>query len=88
VRTIPWSRKQQPTPLFLPGEFRGYRSLAGYSHTYRAKEPGRPEIIASGKGEYPDIVKYIKQVQRNQIDSRIYFSAGRVFPARGPANAA
>ena len=55
---------------------------------YRAKKPGRPERIASGKGGYPDIVKYIKQVQRNQIDSRIYFSAGRVFPARGPASAA
>ena len=26
----PW-RKWQPTPIFLPGEFHGYRSLAGYS---------------------------------------------------------
>ena len=24
-------QKQQPTPLFWPGEFRGQRSLAGYS---------------------------------------------------------
>ena len=27
----PWRRKQQPTPVFLPGEFYGQRSLAGYS---------------------------------------------------------
>jgi len=28
---IPWGRKQQPTPVFLPGESHGERSLAGYS---------------------------------------------------------
>ena len=26
-----WRRKWQPTPIFLPGESRGQRSLAGYS---------------------------------------------------------
>ena len=26
-----WRRKWQPTPVFLPGEFQGQRSLAGYS---------------------------------------------------------
>ena len=31
VRKIPWSRKQQPTPVFLPGKFRGQKSLEGYS---------------------------------------------------------
>ena len=29
--TFPWSRKWQPTPVFLPGESHGQRSLAGYS---------------------------------------------------------
>ena len=28
---IPWSRKWQPTPIFLPGESHGQGSLAGYS---------------------------------------------------------
>ena len=28
--SIPWRRKWQPTPLFLPGESHGQRSLAGY----------------------------------------------------------
>ena len=31
VRKIPWSRKQQPTPVCLTGESHGQRSLAGYS---------------------------------------------------------
>ena len=29
VRKIPWRRKWQPTPVFLPGEFLGQRSLVG-----------------------------------------------------------
>ena len=28
---IPWRRKWLPLPVFLPGEFHGQRSLAGYS---------------------------------------------------------
>ena len=28
---ILWKRDWQPTPIFLPGEFHGQRSLAGYS---------------------------------------------------------
>ena len=31
VRKILWSRKWQPTPVFLPGESHGQRSLAGYN---------------------------------------------------------
>ena len=31
VRKIPWRRKWQPTPVFLPGKSHGWRSLAGYS---------------------------------------------------------
>ena len=27
----PWRRKWQPTPVFLPGESHGQRSLEGYS---------------------------------------------------------
>ena len=31
VRKFPWKREWQPTPVFLPGEFQGQRSLEGYS---------------------------------------------------------
>ena len=31
VGKIPWSRKWQPAPVFLPGKSHGQRSLVGYS---------------------------------------------------------
>ena len=31
VGKIPWRRKWQPTPVFLPGESHGWRNLVGYS---------------------------------------------------------
>ena len=31
VGKIPWRKKWQPTPVFLPGESHGQRSLVGYS---------------------------------------------------------
>ena len=37
VGKIPWSRKWQPTPVFLPGKSHGQRSPAGYS-TWSHKE--------------------------------------------------
>ena len=30
VGKIPWRRAWQPTPVFLPGEFHGQKSLVGY----------------------------------------------------------
>ena len=33
VRKIPWRRKWQPTPAFLPGKSHGQRKLVGYSQT-------------------------------------------------------
>ena len=37
VGKIPWRRKWQPTPVFLPGEFHGQRSLADYSPRVRKR---------------------------------------------------
>ena len=39
---IPWSRKWQPSPVFLPGESHGLRSLADYS-PWSFKEPDTTE---------------------------------------------
>ena len=44
VRKIPWSRKWQPTPVFLPGKFHRQRSLAGYS-PWGHREPDRNERL-------------------------------------------
>ena len=35
VGKIPWRRKWQPTPVFLPGESHGQRGLAGYLGSQR-----------------------------------------------------
>ena len=40
----PWRRTQQPTPVFLPGESHGQRSLAGYS-LWVQKESDMTEVI-------------------------------------------
>ena len=31
ARKIPWRREWEPTPVFLPGDSHGQRSLVGYS---------------------------------------------------------
>ena len=42
IGKIPWRRKWQPTPVFLPGEYHGQRSLVGCSPWGR-KELDRTE---------------------------------------------
>ena len=42
VGKIPWRRKWQPTPVFLPGKSHGQRSLVGYS-TWGPKESDATE---------------------------------------------
>ena len=45
VGKIPWRRKWQPTPVFLPGESHGQRSLVGYS-TWGLKESDMTEQLS------------------------------------------
>ena len=44
----PWRRKWQPTPVFLPGESHGQRSLAGYS-PWGHKESDTTERLTTTK---------------------------------------
>ena len=44
VRKIPWRTEWLPTPVFLPGEFHGQRSLVGYS-PWGHKESDRTEQL-------------------------------------------
>ena len=44
VRKIPWGKAWQPTPVFLPGEPHGQRSLAGYS-PWGHKESDMTKVI-------------------------------------------
>ena len=50
VGKIPWRRKWHPTPVFLPGEFHGQRSLAGYS-PWSCKESDTTEQLTHGDCE-------------------------------------
>ena len=43
VGKTPWRRAWKPTPVFLPGESHGQRSLVGYS-PWGQKEPGMTEV--------------------------------------------
>ena len=45
VRKIPWRRKWQPTPVFLPGESHGRRSLVGYSPRGRKELDATEQLI-------------------------------------------
>ena len=69
VRKIPWRRAWQPTPVFLPGESHGQRSLVGY-RPWSCKEL---EITEATKHAYIDfplnfISSYYLLVYRNAID--------------------
>ena len=48
---IPWRRKWQSTPVFLPGEFCGLKSLVGYSPRSR-KESDMTERHSSSLATY------------------------------------
>ena len=48
VGKIPWRRKWQPTPVFLPGESHGQRSLVGYTPSKVAFRPKSDEWNKAG----------------------------------------
>ena len=57
VGKIPWRRKWQPTPVFLPGKSHGERSLAGYTvhgvtgfrHNLVTKQQHKTKIFNASK---------------------------------------
>ena len=57
VEMIPWRRKWQPAPVFLPGKSSGQRSLAGYSHkesaTTKHTQIGRRASFSSQRVQTP-----------------------------------
>ena len=50
VGKIPWRRKWQPTPVFLPGESHGQRSLADYSPWGRKESDTTEQLYFRGVG--------------------------------------
>ena len=48
---MPWRRKWQPTPVFLPRELHGQRSLVGYSPGGHKELDTTEQLTQGGKGE-------------------------------------
>ena len=70
VGNIPWRRKWQPTPVFLPGKSHGQRSLAGYS-PWGCKESDTTEHTHTT----PRVLfekKWVRQRKTNTICSHLY----------------
>ena len=53
---IPWSKKWQPTPVFLSGKFHGQKTLAGYS-LHGCKELDKTERLSTHERKV--FIKYI-----------------------------
>ena len=51
VEKIPWRREWQPTPLFLPGESHGQKSLAGYSSRGHKKQDTTERLTKKRESE-------------------------------------
>ena len=60
IGRIPWRRKWQPTPVFLPGKSHGQRSLAGYSpwgrrvgHNLASRQQQQQQHVDDSPEEWP-----------------------------------
>ena len=79
VREIPWRREWQPTPVLLPGEFHGQRSLAGYS-PWDHKESDTTEQLTVSLS--PLIIKGSRRVQLVKDTDIRNIREARVIPRR------
>ena len=61
VTKIPWRRKWQPTPKFLPGESHRQRSLAGYS-PWGCRESDMTKQLSTHKHTNILELEYLKQI--------------------------
>ena len=83
VGKIPWGK---PTPVFLPGEFHGQRSLAGYSPWSGLEEVFFPsEDNPSSFGRTSQMVLMVKNLPANAGDASLIPGSGRS-PGGGHGN--
>ena len=71
VGTIPRRRKRHPTPVFLPGESHGQRSLAGCMQFMRLKRQDRGHRLTCG-------ISYLS-LKREASPNRMDYSVGLKF---------
>ena len=68
LKTWSWRRKWQPTPVFLPGEFHGQRSLVGYT-PWGHKEPDTTKWLTHKdmKGSQMHFTKWKRPIWKEYI---------------------
>ena len=71
VGKIPWRRAWQPTPVFLPGESHGRRSLAGYSPWGRTESDTTERLNTTQRTIWLLLVSKREQVFKGR-GSRVY----------------
>ena len=59
---IPWRRRWPPTPVFLPGEFHGQRSLTGYSPWGRKEWDKTEQLTHFHSNKNLMLVEFIKKL--------------------------
>ena len=69
LKWIPWSRKWQPTPVFLPGKFHGQRSLVGYIQSMGSQESDITEWLSFSKE---------RMKKKKSSNSQIFDSEGQL----------
>ena len=74
VRKIPWRRKWQLTPVFLPGESHGQRSMVGYS-PWGCKRV-RHDLVTA----YNIITKNIPPLMPEHVNNMTWFSFRSLVP--------
>ena len=74
VGKIPWRRKWRPSPVFLPGNFHGQRSLAGYS-PWHCKESDTTKWLST---QCPKYTKKLMKLNSKKITKITQFKMGKV----------
>ena len=70
VGKIPWRRKWQPTPVFLPGKSHGQRNLEGYS-PWCCKESDMTEWLSMHAYIYPLFLGFPSSLGDHRAPSRV-----------------
>ena len=78
VGKIPWRRARQPTPVFLPGESHGQRSLVGYS-PWGHKESDTNEATEHAQGS-KKMLELLCPVRWQWADVQFLFWESLVLP--------
>ena len=78
---MPWRRKWQPTPVYLPGKFNGQRNLAGYSPW------GRKELDTAEQLSITRVsgIKYVYVVQPSPLSRTFSFTKRYLCPHKSIA---